>query len=372
MSVTRLPSGRWRAQVYDPASGKNVSVSVLLGGQGTFRTKAEAKAARERARTRLATERDRSDVTVAGFAERWTTDPLFSRPKESTNIFNRERIKHFVEQYGTLPIAAVDDHVVSEWLTGGHRVGTVPSLRAMFNDAASAKGGRLIERNPFAGLGLRKGHGNRHRQPPPEDQMWALVDHARRLTPPSFAAWLEVASFTAMRPGELDALGWSQIDFDTGLIAVSVQWNVKTRSFTEPKYRPYTIALVEDAEQRLRMLPRESRFVFTTLRGTHYTPSSRNHHWNRVRAAAGLGDMTLYLATRHYFGYYALNVLELEPSVIAVQLGHRDGGRLVEQLYGHRNQRKSLAKIRQAFAARERRNPLAGEELSSNRSQRPS
>jgi len=36
--------------------------------------------------------------------------------------------------------------------------------------------------------------------------------------------------------------------------------------------------------------------------------------------------------------------------VIAVQLGHRDGGRLVEQLYGHRDKRKSLAKIRDAFA----------------------
>ena len=365
MSVTRLPSGRWRAQVYDPATGKNVSVSALLGGPGTFRTKGEAKAARERARARLAAARGDAGVTVAAFAARWTSDPLFARPKESTNIFNRERIKHFVARYGATPIAAIDDRVVSEWLAGGHKVGTVPSLRAMFNDAASAKGGRLIERNPFAGLGLRKGHGNRHRQPPPEDQMWSSVDYARRLTPPSFAAWLEVACFTAMRPGELDALSWSQIDFDAGLIAVNVQWNVKTRSFTEPKYGPYTIALVDHAEQRLRSIPRGGRFVFTTLRGTHYTPSSRNHHWNRVRAAAGLGDMTLYLATRHYFGYYALNVLELEPSVIAVQLGHRDGGRLVEQLYGHRDQRESLVKIRQAFADRGRRESLGvGEEVS--------
>jgi hypothetical protein len=39
VSVTRLPSGRWRAQVYDAASGKNVSVSAVLGGQGTFATK---------------------------------------------------------------------------------------------------------------------------------------------------------------------------------------------------------------------------------------------------------------------------------------------------------------------------------------------
>jgi integrase len=351
MSVTRLPSGRWRAQVYDADTRANVSVSTVLGGPGTFRTKAEAKAAREKARERLAAHRGDAGATLAAFAERWSTDPLFSRPKESTDIYNRERIRRFVERYGQLPIAAIDDGIVAEWLAGGRRNGTVPALRAMFNDAASAKAGRLIERNPFSGLGLRKGAGNRHRQPPAEQQMWALLDHARRLTPPSFADWLEVGCFTAMRPGELDALSWRQVDFEAEVIEVDVQWNVKTASFTEPKYGPYTVALVDHAKKRLLRIPRDTPYVFTTLRGTHYTPSSRNHHWNRVRAAAGLGRMTLYLATRHYFGYYALNVLDLEPSVIAVQLGHRDGGRLVEQLYGHRDKRKSLAKIRKAFAA---------------------
>lgn len=351
MSVTRLPSGHWRAQVYDPDTRTNVSVSRILGGGGTFRTKAEAKAAREKARERLALRRGEASVTLAAFAERWSTDALFSRPKESTNIYNRERIKHFVVRYGALPLAAIDDEIVSQWLAGGRRNGTVPALRAMFNDAASAKAGRLIESNPFSGLGLRKGSGNRHRQPPPEEQMWSLLDLARRLTPPSFADWLEVGCFTAMRPGELDALSWRQVDFEAEVIEVDVQWNVKTASFTEPKYGPYTIALVDHAKRRLLRIPRDADHVFATLRGTHYTPSSRNHHWNRVRAAAGLGDLTLYLATRHYFGYYALNVLDLEPSVIAVQLGHRDGGRLVEELYGHRDKRKSLAKIREAFAA---------------------
>ena len=53
MSVQQLPSGRWRAQVYDPKSKKNVSVSKILGGVGTFPTKKGAKRARERARDQL-------------------------------------------------------------------------------------------------------------------------------------------------------------------------------------------------------------------------------------------------------------------------------------------------------------------------------
>lgn len=237
--------------------------------------------------TRLAAHRGGAGVTLAGFAEHWTTDPLFSRPKESTNIYNRERIKHFVARYGALPLTAIDDENVSQWLAGGRRNGTVPALRAIPNDAAAARAGRLIDSNPFSGLGLRKGSGNRHRQPPPEEQMWSLLDLARRLTPPSLADWLEVGCFMAMRPGELDALSWRQVNFEAEVIEVDVQWNVKTASFTEAKYGPSTIALVDHAKRRLLRIPRDAAYVFPTLRGTHYTPSSRNHHWNRVRVAAG-------------------------------------------------------------------------------------
>jgi hypothetical protein len=99
VSLSKLPSGRWRAQVYDSSLARNVSVSRVLGGPGTFATKSEATRAREQARVRL------GDVcmdggTLRGFWERRTTDPLFARPKESTNIHNSERTRAFVERYG--------------------------------------------------------------------------------------------------------------------------------------------------------------------------------------------------------------------------------------------------------------------------------
>jgi len=353
MSLTKLPSGRWRAQVWDPALGHNVSVSRILGGPGTFRTKSEAKAARERARERLGEKRGDRMVTVAAFRERWTTDPLFARPKESTMLHNAERTKAFADRYGELPIERVGDEIVAEWLAGGRRNSTVSALRAMFNDAASAKAGRLVSVNPFADLGIVKTKGNKHRQPPDEQAMWHMLAKARELTPPSFADYLEVACFTGMRPGELDALQWPQVRWDDDEIDVTVQWNVKTKTFTEPKYGPYTAALVAHARATLERVKRDSDspFVFVTIRGTHYTPSSRVYHWNRVRIAAGLADTTLYLATRHYFGWYALNVLGLDPAVIAEQLGHKDGGRLVEELYGHPDGRRRRTKLRRAFSA---------------------
>ena len=343
MSVTKLPSGRWRAQVYDPASGKNLSVSHILGGPGTFATKTEAKQARMRARERLG-QRRVEDVSLRAFWERWTTDPLYARPKESTNILNRERTGAFVDRYGNLSIGEIGDDVVAEWLAGGRRNGTVPALRAMFNDAASAKAGRLVARNPFAGLGISRGPGRRHEQPPSEKQVWTLVGQAHRLVSPSFAAWLQVAAFTGLRPGELDALRRVRVDLSRSRIEVVEQFDAKTRTFTLPKNgRTREAPLTERARAAILSLPEEGEFCFTSLRGEHWTPSSRAYHWKAVRAAASW-QRSLYLATRHFAGWYMVNELELPSEDVAIALGHSDGGELVRKLYGHRDQERAYAR----------------------------
>ena len=351
MTLTKLGNGRWRARVHH--EGKDLSVAKVLGlaSGATWRTKAEARAAREKARVRLKGHRV-NEGTVGDFWERWTTDPLFQRPKESTNIHNRERTKGFVDRYGPLRLNQVTDLVVAEWLRGGAHRGTVPALRAMFNDAMSGKAGRLLDSNPFAGLGLHKTRGNQERNPPSEQVLEQMIVIAKQITPPSFAAYFEFACLTGARPSELDALRWERVRFEDDEVDLVEQWNAKTRSFTIPKYGRYTVALVGRARDVLLTMPRDlgdSPYVFLTDRRTHYTPSSRSHHWNRVRCTAGVPEMTFYLATRHYFGWYALNVLELEPHIIAEQLGHKDGGRLVISLYGHPDKSRARRRLREAY-----------------------
>jgi integrase len=360
MSVTRLPSGRWRAQVYDPVSGKNVSVSGVLGGPGTFATKTEAKQARLRARERLGNARAR-DVTVRGFWERWTSDPLFARPKESSDIRRRELTKGFVKRYGDVPIGQVGDEIVAQWLAGGGRSSSVQGLCSMFNDAASVKAGRLVDRNPFQKLGISRGKGRRDQQPPSERQVWELVGHARRLSGPSFAAWLQVAAFTGLRPGELDALRWERIDFDRDRIVVAQQFSAATLKLDTPKNHLRREApLTTHARAALQGLPREGEFCFVSLRGEHWTPSSRAYHWKAVRAAAGW-EGSLYLATRHFAGWYMVNELEMSSEDVAIALGHQDGGNLVRRLYGHRDKGRALDRIVGAYADAASR-PVAKEE----------
>lgn len=349
VSVSKLPSGRWRAQVHVPGEG-NVSVSKVLGGPGTFRTKTEAKAARERARARLGAARH--DVTVGQFRERWLADPLFARPRESTQVTNAERTKAFVERYGDVPLSQVDDRIVADWLAGGRRMASVSALRAMWNDAMSARAGRIVERNPWAGLGLNRRRRARWRLD--ERSREALDEQARLLTPPSFVAYLRFGCLTALRPSELDALRLDDIDVSAAEVHVRRQWNARVQAYTEPKYGPYTAALVDDARRVIETCPRDhdAPWAFLTLRGHHYTPSTRSHHWNRVRCGAQLGDVRLYDATRHYFAWYGLNVLGLPPHVLAAQLGHRDGGKLIVDTYGHPDAAIARKRIRDAYARR--------------------
>lgn len=347
--ANQLPSGKWRGRTRDPRTGKQVAPHVVIGGPKTYATKREAERAEDAARDAL-TDAAIRGATVAEFWAEWTTDPLWQRASESTNVHNRERTKGFALAYGDRPMRAIGASVVAEWLKGGRNTGTVPALRDMFNDARRPQAGMLIDVNPFASLGLKQSKGRREVQPPSQAVVARMLAVADDLTPPSYAAWLYTACWSAARPGELDALKWSDLDLGGETIRLERQWNAKLGKLTEPKHgSSRTIALTDGVRDRLATLPRESQWVFTTLRGNHYTSSTRNFHWNRVRCATGIGNTSLYLATRHFYGWYALNVLDLPPHVIALHLGHTDGGRLVRELYGHPDAAIARERTREAF-----------------------
>lgn len=356
MSVQKLPTGRFRATITDPSTGKRVSAAAVLGLEGdeaTFKNKTLARKASLKASERLA-ERAAAgaSATVSVFWDRWLNDPLFAREKESSMIYNRACTKSFVDTYGDLRLDQIDDRIVGEWLAGGKKNYTVKGLSAFFNDAASAKAGRLVPYNPFAKLGVGRGKGNSVKQPPTEDQVQAMIRAAYDVCGPSFAAWLQVACYTGMRPGELDALRWDRVDFDGGWITVDQQFNKNSRTFTSPKNGlTRLVPLHAPARNALLTHPNNSEFCFVNLRDEHWSPSSRAYHWNAVRAAVGWKD-TLYLATRHFAGWMMYDQLLLPAEDVAFALGHTDNGDLVRKLYGHRDRRAALERVKQAYVDR--------------------
>jgi integrase len=344
----QLPSGRWRARAWHPRLRKQVPVRQVIGGPDTYATEPEAAAAEQEAR-RLLAEGARAGVTVREWWQTWTTDPLWARPSPSTMIHYREATQKFVERYGDLAMRAVGDLVVAEWLRGGSNAGAAKRLATMWNDAASIAAGRLVDTNPWLGLKLPR-KPRKDRTPPGIAAIARMVELADELTPPSFAAYLDFACHEGTRPGENDALRWTKIDFQAETVLIDEQWNVKQRAFTLPKHgQVRKPGLTDPAATRLLSLPRESEFVFPTLTGEHYTPSTRSYHWNRVRCAAGLGNVDLYACTRHYFGWYAWNVLRLDDRDIALHLGHQDGGKLVRTTYGHADEELARRRIVEAY-----------------------
>ncbi len=67
-----------------------------------------------------------------------------------------------------------------------------------------------------------------------------------------------------------------------------------------------------------------------------------------MRGAAGWSG-SLYLATRHFAGWYMVNVLDLPSEDVAIALGHTDGGELVRRLYGHRDHERALDRVTAAY-----------------------
>jgi len=73
------------------------------------------------------------------------------------------------------------------------------------------------------------------------------------------------------------------------------------------------------------------------------------HHLRR-RLLDDPDDRFDFYELRHFGASYMLNELELEPWVIAEQLRHTDGGRLVLELYGHPDRNKAIDRMRRAYA----------------------
>lgn len=86
-------------------------------------------------------------------------------------------------------------------------------------------------------------------------------------------------------------------------IIVAEQFSAATRTFdTQKNHQRREAPLTAHARDALAGLSREGEFCFVSLRGEHWTPSSRAYHWKAVSGRGAVWE--LYLATRH-FGWLA-------------------------------------------------------------------
>lgn len=338
MAVFRRGS-KWVARVYDP----------LTKGQrhvGTYATRKQAKAAEAEAVARIGEQRPGGDESVESFAGRWTRD--YPRPKKSTNIHNAQMVSRFAREFGERALRSVSRPEARAFALA--HPGNAPAVRAMYSDAVEDG---LADLNPFAGLRIAKGRGRKDIVPITLPDLERLLKVAGVVWgdygETTYRALISTAAYTGMRPGELHALEWSDIDFREGQIRVERQFSSRANEVTAVKNdRPRTIVLPAPAAGDLKRISREDPLVFLTQRGSHFTQRSHFYYWNPVRAAFGRPQMDFY-ELRHFCGSYLAD-LGVSPMDIAVQLGHQDGGRLAQELYIHAYEDNARDRIKRAWA----------------------
>lgn len=342
--AVRKRGRRWAVEVYD---GSKLSKKRHVG---TFDTKRDAKDAERVATAETARARPvLSGETVAGFAGHWLD--LCPRTKEATNEAYREQVRPFVRRHGELLLSDVTVKLAYEWV--GEKRWTHGGVRAMFSDARRMG---LIESNPFTGLRLRGSRGRRDidvLSVAGVEQLIACVPEV--WTDPavglSVQALIATAAFTGLRPSELYALRWCDLDWRGEEIHVERQYYAKAGTFELPKNGlTRVVVLTRPARDVLAQLPRSvdsESLIFRASRGGPLTGRVQHYYWHPVRVRFGRPSMDFY-ELRHFCGSWLLNDLELPAQDVAHQLGHTDGGALVMRLYGHPSQRLARERIKRA------------------------
>ena len=168
------------------------------------------------------------------------------------------------------------------------------------------------------------------------------------------AAIVLFAAYTGVRPGELAALRWCDLDVANRRATISRALDGQGGIKTPKNGKPRRIVLPPQALRVLSELPRPldgQDPVFHTPRYKRLTKGTLAYLWRPIAAAwrAGGGRDLDLRELRHACATLLLE-RGLAPADV-LQLGHTDGGRLVMTLYGHPDEDSSRDRLDLAFAA---------------------
>ena len=196
--------------------------------------------------------------------------------------------------------------------------------------------GPLASANPMDGIENRPGVKPQVDPLSVEERDRVLAELSRRYDPRVWA-YFQFAFFTGMRPEELIALQWGDLDFASGVARVQ---RVRTFRGTEragsKTHSIRDVDLVTPASAALdAMRPfteLKAPYVFenpVTGSPWHDERSQRDHYWTPTLKRLGIRYRRSY-CTRHTYATVAL-MRGVNPAYIARQMGHRDAKMLFER-----------------------------------------
>lgn len=171
--------------------------------------------------------------------------------------------------------------------------------------------------------------------------------------------FLSLAYRTGMRPGEILALRWENVDLEKGIIHVREAVSDTKDIMGDGKYKPIIgktktknsirdLAINDTLIAQLKELPRSSKtdLVLFSKNNTVIRGSSISIPWRKILDKLGLkGEYVLYEFRHTHASMAALS--GITPAALKDEMGHSDG-RTTENYYVHSNMTESI-KISQLF-----------------------
>lgn len=231
--------------------------------------------------------------------------------------------KYVLPHFGKMPLCRISRIDVEEFLgklshlSAKRRNNIMIPLNCLFNDAKRRKD---INEPPTGDIRWFKVV-KAIIDPLSFPEMKLILEHVD----PHYGAYFTTAFLTGMRPNEMIALKWTNVDFEMRCITVRegrVQ-GIEGPPKTTSSFRDIDMLdpLFEVLCKHRREAPADARYVFSGKCGRPLDVNNlRNRVWYPAIAAAGLRRRTMY-QTRHTFASLMLSYGE-DPTWIARMLGH--------------------------------------------------
>jgi len=336
--LTKAGVPRYAARWYEPVPGDKPRLAIE-----TFGTMDEAE---DHLRAVARAKRDGRYVSTSTLTVQQLIDDHLQRNKTgwkgATYATYRQRAyTHIIPALGTLKVVELTPARLQSWVDGLVRSGkvapkTVEESKRVISAALNAAVRLdIIRSNPASAVRIPSQGATTH-------NTWTELEVAKVLAAvaddPMYHAVYRVILLTGMRPGELRALQWPDIDFDQHVISVRrtitrngdnqdvVGTTTKTgrhRAVAIPESTVHALRQWKAAQARIQLAAEtweDAHFVFTNRTGGFLSLNTWRKHHEAIIRQTGVGRITLH-ECRHTVATRLMG-RNTHPLIVSRLLGH--------------------------------------------------
>lgn len=299
--------------------GARCKVAGRLTWLGTFDTEPEARAAVDAARDLGVVD------TVDGWWSRWPrVAPLVRDRSPDTVCVTLQRSAAFRHKFGKTRLNALRRRDLVAFAI--EEPGAVRWARTILEDAVSLG---LLDENPLAKVKSRP-RKLAHRVPTQEE-----LDAIVAALPGTLGSMALVGAYSGLRLSELAAL-------ESRDVYVATHTYLLVRCGKGGRARQ-SVVLEPGASVALRAAATQRGLLFPRAGGGAWNRQKVNDRWRAVCRRLGIEGVRFH-DLRHFHASLLVDAGHREIDV-AAQLGHRDNGRLVREVYAHPDNAAALRRI---------------------------